>query len=303
MRQQAEKTVRLRPLLLSGLIVLLAVVWLVWSQWERLADWVGKPPPEVATEGTPGGEDSPSQQTEAGRREELERRWEELTGAAPAWPEDFSSPRACDEIEQELLGICDELDSRPYVQDALGAEGTCGLLDRASRELASRPPVLASELQSYPAILSNAFHLFRVLGRERTALLSDVMQREDDLLEPMALSLYRWLASREPCAGEGEDAVSLEALYEYSGFLIHTLGGQAYLRRRSPSVEALTSFYALVILDRADELMLNRHGLDPRAEVSRCRELLRTRPLLFAQQYDEVLDQISRRWEARAAAP
>ena len=34
-------------------------------------------------------------------------------------------------------------------------------------------------------------------------------------------------------------AIRLERLYDYSGFLFQTVGGQAYLRRRSPEVEAL----------------------------------------------------------------
>ena len=37
------------------------------------------------------------------------------------------------------------------------------------------------------------------------------------------------------------------ALYDYAGFFFNTLGGQAYLRRRTPRVESLVCFYALQV--------------------------------------------------------
>ena len=138
----------------------------------------------------------------------------------------------------------------------------------------SRPPNLDSELKSYGSILSNVFHLFRVMGRERVDLLRRVMTDNAAIDEPSTMALYRWLASRARCARSGETPITQDALYAYAGFLFETLGGQAYLRRRAPRTEALACFYALQVLDQAIENGHNPEGLDPRAEIPRCRALL-----------------------------
>lgn len=274
----------------AALIGALLLVWLAWSQGDRLRGLLsGSEAPDPAPAGS-----SPAVAAQAPARETPTADW---FGRTPRWPADFTDPQSCEAVESELARICAALD-----RAAEGEEGTCAMISEVAAELAQNPPVLSSELKSYAAILSNAFHLFRVLGRDRVDLLRARLSEQDELSEPVAMALYRWLITRERCARSGGSPIGIDALYAYSGFLFRTLGGQAYLRRRTPRTEALASFYALLILDRAQERNHNPQGLDPRAEILRTRSLLQTQPLVFADGYRNVLDEMEARWRRRTGS-
>jgi hypothetical protein len=288
--------VRVKTLLIWGLVLSLAVVWLVLSKWDALT---GTAAPAGAAGDVAGLPAAPPAAPDETQPDRLEQRWTELVGSAPAWPSDLRAPKDCSAIEEDLERLCRELDTRPYVREAIKAGGTCELLQQVAEALAEHPPQLDSELRSYEVMLDNAFHLFRTVGRKRLEVLRRILHEEQELAEPLAMALYRWLASREACAGEQRTEIRLARLYEYAGFLFQTLGGQAYLRRRTPRVESLASFYALLLLDRAIEGRQNPHGIDPRPELVRCRELLAAQPLVFGERYRALLDDLSRRWEDR----
>ena len=301
---QRESDRRFRRGLVWAVVVILAVIWLGLWQWERIRGLfvAREPQPALVVPPGPVEEESPGEPSPASiKRSLLEQHWVEATGSAPAWPGDLSAPPDCTSAEQELMAICRRLDARDYVGERLQGGGTCGLLRQVTEELAAHRPSVASELKSYPAMLANVFHLFRVVGRKRLEIPREILRQDADRIEPISMVAYRWLISRESCVSADGAEVRLEALYEYAAFLTQTLGGQAYLRRRSPRVEALTGFYALLILDQAVERKMNPHGIDLRPEIRRYRELMETQPLLFRDEYVEALDQMSSRWEKRSS--
>jgi hypothetical protein len=230
----------------------------------------------------------------AAEQGDAERRWAELFGKPPVWPDDLSSPQSCQAVEDELASLCIHLDG------AGEQGGSCALLREAAEELAARPPRMTSELKRFETLLANIFHLFRVLRGDRMDQLRQLLKEEEKLAEPAAMALYRWLISREDCARSGRTAIRMEPLYDYAGYFFQSVGGQAYLRRRSPEVEALASFYALLIIDRALEQKHNPHGIDPRPEIARTRKLLAGRELLFGDRYLELLGDMDKRWGDRA---
>ena len=120
-------------------------------------------------------------------------------------------------------------------------------------------------------------------------------RKQSRLAEPLALDLYRWLRAGESCPNDRQPP-SAEAQYEYAAFLLQTIGGQAYLRRRTPRLESLTSFYALLLADAAIADGYNPHGLDLRREIARSRALMEMQPLVFRNQYLRVLEDLDRRW-------
>jgi hypothetical protein len=225
----------------------------------------------------------------------LEQQWESSMGAPPEWPANLDRP-GCEEVEREMRHLCAALDDRPRLRVA-GEGSPCEFLQNVVRDLAARPPDPSAELRSRDATLQNVFHLFRVLGAERMALLSALLAEEGELAEPAALVLYRWWVSRETCGGEA--SVGSAALYDYAGFAFNSIGGQAYLRRRNPRVEAIACFYALHALDVAIAGGHNPYGLDLSPEIERCAALVTTQPLVFSDRYREVLDEMARRWEAK----
>jgi hypothetical protein len=291
MRRKDEKVVKLRSLLTYGLVALAILTWLVWWQWDAVVGGIcGAPAPAEAEldavgEVPPGEAAAPDETVDEARS-----RWEEVLGAPPTWPGDLSDPESCREIEEQLANLCGYLEERGY-------SGSCGMLRESAEALAAHPPNLSSDLKQLGATLENVFHLFRRLRGQRIDFVRRIMREERALTEPAAMALYRWLASRERCARSGRTEIGMEPLYEYAAFLFHTVGGQAYLRRRSPEVEALAGFYALQILDRAIEHNYNPHGIDPRPEIERTRRLLEGQQFVFAERYLENLDDMARKWE------
>jgi len=224
------------------------------------------------------------------------QRWVERFDAEPEWPRDLRAPRDCERVQSDLQSLCAYIDARPGVRAMTQGYASCDLLQDAAETLAQRPPRISSELRSYETMLSNVFHLFRVLGREPLRLPGKLLAEEPELAEPLALAVYRWMVSREECV----ESTPLEAdvLYDYAGFFFNTMGGQAYLRRRAPLIEGLTCFYALQVVDAAQQRGHNPAGLDPRHEIARCGDLLAGQPLVFTSDYLANLEDMALRWDA-----
>jgi len=292
-----QKQVPLRTVFITALIVVLAASWFVWTRMEGTHETSGHE--EAAATATEEGAASTALDAQGGAAAEARSSWAALLGREPSWPDDFASPRDCAAVEADLARICSVIDSRHAEAASAVPGGSCGLLQAAARELTARPPVTTAELKSYQTMLANVFHVFRVLGRERLELLRQLAREQSALSEPAAMAFYRWLISREACARSGETTIRLNALYDYASFLFQTMGGQAYLRRRTPESEALIAFYALMIVDAAERGGHNPNGVDPRPEIRRTRALIASSELLFAERYAAALDRMARGWEGR----
>jgi len=262
--------------------------------------------PENLVETAPTGQAEPPAETPpshpdegpASPAEEARREWEARLGFEPEWPVDLDAPQDCERVEQELQRLCVYLDARPELRELADGYGSCDLLRQAAETLSSRPPRVSSELRSYEVMLANVFHLSRVLGRKALRYPARVLDRQQELAEPLALAVYRWAISREQC--QQTTPLDGDVLYAYAGFLFNTMGGQAYLRRRTPRVEGLACFYALQVVDSAQQRGYNPDGLDPRKEIARCSSLLEGQPLVFEAEYLANLEDMALRWESAA---
>jgi hypothetical protein len=295
--EQEERRARTRRLWIWTAVILIGVVWLLW--W-RGGAWFEGLQGDATSSDEPVVADIPSPTPPIlERQDQAARTWRDLLGREPEWPEDLSEPANCEQVEQDLVALCREIDGWPSIRDRIVGGGSCSVLRQAAEELASRPPAVSGELKSYPTILANVFHLFRSLGRKRVVLLRDMVNETSvrGVDEPAAMVLYRWLISRENC--DGESVVGFRPLYEYAGFLTDTLGGRAFMGRRSPRQEALIGFYTLLILDRAVETRFNPNGIDPRLELGRVRALLADQPLLHRIGYQNTLDAMDAAWRSR----
>ena len=229
---------------------------------------------------------------------EAARRWGEITGAFPTWPRDLSVPGDCDAVREDLLALCGEVDSRPYVKARALPGGTFALVVQSCEGLATHPPVASGELSSLEAFLGSAFHIYRALGQRRMDLLREILAKEQALAEPATMVVYRWLVAQERCGKEGHP-IPFQALYEYAAYLLNTMGGQGYLRRRPPVMAGLAAFYSLLIVDQAIQRGMNPHGVDPRPYIPLCRDLLKAQDLVFRDRYLEILGDLEKRWSGR----
>jgi hypothetical protein len=88
-----------------------------------------------------------------------------------------------------------------------------------------------------------------------------------------------------------EECPSLETLYEYAGFFLNTLAGRNYLMRRNSQQRILTTYYSILILDKANDSTLNRYGIDIRPKIELLiPEINNTKGLIFKKQYSEKLN-------------
>ena len=82
----------------------------------------------------------------------------------------------------------------------------------------------------------------------------------------MAL-LYEWI-TKEIGNEKKEIKTTTKDLYEYAAFFLNTMGGKAYLSRRDSRTRIFVTYYSVLILNKANEETLNRHGVDIRPHLN-----------------------------------
>lgn len=181
-------------------------------------------------------------------------------GSAP--PEAGGQAGQCAVLAKQLHGFFRHVDQQDYLgQFSLKVPAQAHFIDLADRLLAN-PPVVSREADDLYTILQNMAHFFRVIGKENIQLIKTILDRERDKIEDVAGGLYLWL-TLEGCQEELMPfSPPLAKVYEYAGFFLNTMGGRSYLFRRDSRSRLLVNYYAILIVDRANVLGINRHGID-----------------------------------------
>jgi hypothetical protein len=177
-------------------------------------------------------------------------------------------PSELQQVQDAILAFFHHLDQQKYIID-YQLQDECRIhFSHTLEKVFANPPIVTREADDLFSILKNMSHFYRILGRQEINLIKDVLAHETENMEQTMAVFYRWSEIGPPAAGNGLDlAMPLASLYEYAGFFINTLGGQAYLFRRDPRIRLLVRYYALLIIDRANDQDLNRHGIDIRLSI------------------------------------
>lgn len=273
----------------------IAIVLVIVAAWLLLRG--DGEPTQPALDETPPAAAEPPPLSETEREEPgfspAQRRWVDVTGAPPEWPSDILAAGSCAEAVRDLRALCERLDRQPAVRELKLTAGTFALLEEVNDALAANPPVVEGELTDLLDIRANVAHVFRAIGEPRTVALLRIALAHPEFAEPMALGVYRWLRSAESCGANEPRPMRPALQYEYAAFLLDTVGGQGYLRRRAPRHEALASFYALLIVERAVRERRDLYAIRLGPEIDRCMRLIEGEPsLLFRDRYLETLRRI-----------
>lgn len=209
---------------------------------------------------------APDQEALPAKSPEPEIEGETLPGNEPQ-PVGTDQARQCTELAKKLHGFFQHLDQQEYLQQSsLKGPSQAHFIGLADKLLAN-PPVVARETDDLYTILRNTAHIFRVIGKENILLIKAILDREGDKIEDVAGDLYLWLTT-EGCQEELLPfSPPLAKAYEYAGFFLNTLGGRSYLFRRDSRTRLLVNYYAILIIDRANTLGINRHGIDIRPAI------------------------------------
>jgi len=219
--------------------------------------------------------------------------------AAQSW---VSSPAATRnpsfaDIEQRIMAFFRYLDEQPYVQAFHLAGGTYHQWEIAVARLSAKPPIVAGETDSLYNLVRNVAHFYRVLGKKRMLLIKQILQNESAVIEPAMRIFYRWFSTDAKGRARLRGRPSLQTQYIYAGYLLNTLGGRSYLLRRGSRVRTLTTYYCVLMLDRANDAQLNSAGIDirPYIRVS-ANEISNQLGLRYQDEYLARLDRLSRKY-------
>jgi len=177
-------------------------------------------------------------------------------------PQIAQNPNYCSLIDGYLYDFFDYLNQKPYVEALHLDQNTLMSFQNILNRLAANPPLPAGERVDPISILKNMYHLYRVLGFTYIRLIKEVLQHEQDTLEINFDLFYKWLMSGSQCPQSGLERPPFNVTYLYAGYLLNTIGGRAYLFRRSPEVRLLASYYAILIVHHAEKEGKNSYGID-----------------------------------------
>lgn len=175
-------------------------------------------------------------------------------------------PLGFEEIDQQVKAFFIYLDEQDYVQEYQFKDGTYQQFLLVLKKISANPPSITDETASLYNLYRNMAHFFRVMGKKRVNLTRDVLQNEGEILESAMQTFYLW-ATDETADKEKTGQPKLKTLYTYSGFFLNTLAGKSYLLRRNSKIRLLTTYYSVLILDRANDEQLNPAGIDIRPHI------------------------------------
>jgi len=170
-------------------------------------------------------------------------------------------------IERQIDSFFLYLDDQQYIKSYQFSNGVKAQFQQIFEMLASMLPIVYRETDSIHDVLKNLIHFYRILGKERITLINEVLKNESDILEPLMYTFYHWFNSINEFSSQELRRPSMEQLYVYACFFLETLGGRSYLFRRDSKVRILTTYYCVLIIDRANHEWINSTGLDIRPHL------------------------------------
>ena len=212
-------------------------------------------------------------------------------GATPPPAEKLSD---FEKTQQQIAAFFTYLDNRPYVK-ALNLPGGSYLQYQiAIEKLSAKPPIIVGEMDSLYNMVRNVAHFYRVMGKKRVLLSRQILSNETEVIESVMKTFYEWYTMDDGGQAALKGRPSMTAMYEYAGYLLNTLGGRSYMLRRSPQVRALTTYYCVLILDKANDQELNSRGIDIRPYIkSSLLEIKNLIGLIHQKDYITKLSELS----------
>ena len=168
------------------------------------------------------------------------------------------------EIEGQIKAFFSYMDEQEYVQSYNFKGGVYRQFQIAIGKLSSKLPIVTGEMSSLYNIVRNVAHFYRVMGKKRVLLIKQMLQNESEVIESVMRTFFLWFTMNDKGQSTVQGRPSIKNMYEYAGYILNTLGGRSYLLRRDPKVRTLTIYYCVLILDKANDEVINSRGIDIR---------------------------------------
>lgn len=173
----------------------------------------------------------------------------------------------CNKITAQTIAFFQYLDSKSYlIWPGINARAE-DLFENVFKQLAAHPPTNVGEMDNLYNLIRNVTHLYRVLGKDRVDLIKQILTSESAVMEPAMAVMFAWMTTCSAGDNHPMDTKQLDSLYQYACFFLNTMGGRSYLLRRDSKTRMLINYYALLIIDMANDAKINAYGLDIRPHI------------------------------------
>jgi hypothetical protein len=192
----------------------------------------------------------------------------------------------CRQITAQVTAFFEYLDSKAYlIWPGLNMRAAAMFEDISAR-LTANPPVNVGEMEELISLVRNVTHFYRVLGKDRVDVIKEILQSESAVIEPAMAVMFSWLTvCRDDKSAVGRKP-NLNTMYQYASYFLNTMGGRSYLLRRESKLRMMVNYYALLIVDMANDAGLNAYGLDIRPHLDYLfYDLNNQKGLMYRQRY------------------
>ncbi len=203
----------------------------------------------------------------------------------------------CDIMKSNVMGFFSYLDQKGYNNSESTESGTYKLYIDSLQRLSKNQPVISDNSMEILPLLRSMSHFYRVLGIKNLKHIKQVITEETEMLEPALASFYDWFTNTKKCNTNAGEVPSIETLYNYSCFFLNTMAGKSYMLRRNSKIRTLTSYYSILIIDKANDETLNLYGYDIRTNLAILQDDIKNhRKLLYKKKYLDMLESISEKY-------
>ncbi|KAB2891666.1 MAG: hypothetical protein F9K32_03220 [Desulfobulbaceae bacterium] len=179
----------------------------------------------------------------------------------------YTREEICAEDPAKIEAFYARLDGQDYIKSLKLQRSSREQINEIFQKLAATPPVVTRETDDLLTILKNTAHFFRVIGKDNIILAKSIIEQEQEEYEDIVAALYR-LSSQPDCLKDRLGlAIPESVYYDYSCFFLTTMGGRLYLFRRDFKSRMLVNYYSILMVDRANQLGTNSHGVDIRPAI------------------------------------
>lgn len=204
---------------------------------------------------------------------------------------------SCDAIKQRISYFFNYLKQNAYIDESRVKQSPAEIYRHMIRALAANPPLVVDETRDIVNLKHNIAHFYRVLKKDKIEMIKNILAMEDDILERAMADFYAYYVSEDCCKENAESCVSLNTLYEYAGFFTSTFAGKSYLFRRQSTIRCLMEYYAVLILDKANEAGINPYGIDIRPQIDLALDnIVNQNRLVFQNQYMDKLSGLQEKY-------
>ena len=187
---------------------------------------------------------------------------EDVLGKKETEVQPMSREDECQRIGKDLREFFAYLEKKDYIKELELGEDLFSRFSKLISGLSSYPPLPAGEGFNYDMMIQNVYHLYRTLGLKDLKLIKMIVENEADAMEVNLALFYKWLMSGDTCGRREGLPPTLDITYRYSGYLINSIGGRAYLFRRETRLRLLLTYYCILVIHEADKMKLNSFGID-----------------------------------------